>query len=270
MATRASAKSQSKKHSAKTSTSSKKRQHIKGEDDDDDYHDDEEEDEEDDESSSTEDEASNSKHDPNWRDPNEPEENDCDCEDCIVDEGGGEGVPPLEGNLQPIVTMETSSDHSHSQDVSYNAGHYGHQQDSMNQGYHQNMDYHTQQPNPYAVPQPQTSSASTYEPVKPLNPPLQSRVSSGLTTMVCPEDGCGKKFGHMSRYKRHLNYHYKIKPYQCRWPGCSYSSAEVCNVVSHVRIRHFRLPKSKEKQRELAIVDDRDPKQYVETVKELL
>ena len=88
--------------------------------------------------------------------------------------------------------------------------------------------------------------------------------------MVCPEPGCGKYFDQMSRYKRHINYHYKIKPYRCCYPGCSYASPENCNVISHVRIRHFRLPKSKEKQRELEIVDDRDPKQYVETVRELL
>ena len=83
----------------------------------------------------------------------------------------------------------------------------------------------------------------------------------------CPFDGCDKAYTTKNELKAHeRRIHLLLKPYRCKWPGCTYSS-EVCPaVIRHIRTQHFHLPETMRKQREKNIVDFRDPKEYLEVI----
>lgn len=87
---------------------------------------------------------------------------------------------------------------------------------------------------------------------------------------VCTFAGCDATFECYSYLKRHRRIHSQVKPYCCKWPGCGYSSTQCGAVIQHIRIRHFRLPSSVKKQRELNIIDQRNPNDYLEVITELL
>lgn len=57
---------------------------------------------------------------------------------------------------------------------------------------------------------------------------------------VCDQIECGKSFTRSSDLKRHRRFHLGIKPFKCRWPGCSYASQDRSHIIRHIRGTHFR------------------------------
>ena len=94
--------------------------------------------------------------------------------------------------------------------------------------------------------------------------------TSGTNKYACKFQECGKSFETDQGLTLHERIHLGIKPFSCNWPDCSYSSKQFGNVANHVRIHHFKLPPTKKEQERLNIVDDRDPKQYVQVDHELV
>ena len=94
--------------------------------------------------------------------------------------------------------------------------------------------------------------------------------SSTSSYFQCPFVQCGKVFNNKRNLWTHQRTHLRIKPFRCRWPGCMYESEDRANAVRHIRVRHFNLPSTLKEQSEKGIIDDRDPKQYLEIVDELL
>lgn len=87
---------------------------------------------------------------------------------------------------------------------------------------------------------------------------------------VCSEPTCGKAFRHSAELVIHCRVHTGAKPYRCRWPNCKYKGRQLGGITTHIRLVHFRLPKSQKVQQEQGIVDDRDPRDYMEIFEELL
>ena len=96
------------------------------------------------------------------------------------------------------------------------------------------------------------------------------RIHLGVKPFQCRFDGCGKSF----RAKEHLTIHERthsgIKPYRCTWPECGHHTTDRSSMIAHVRGFHFRLPYKLKEQKERNIIDDRDPRQFVEVIPELL
>ncbi|KAH9406106.1 hypothetical protein TYRP_013706 [Tyrophagus putrescentiae] len=88
------------------------------------------------------------------------------------------------------------------------------------------------------------------------------------TEMYACQFGCGKSFSHTHHRKRHERIHLKLKPFVCKL--CNYCSEARSTVIRHIRIRHFNLPLTLKQQNELNIVDNRDPRDYMEIISELM
>lgn len=86
----------------------------------------------------------------------------------------------------------------------------------------------------------------------------------------CQYEGCGKTFSCKSNLTTHLIIHRGVMPYRCTWPDCQYNSNRTETVVRHIRMVHFKLPASQRVQRERNIVDDRDPKEFLQVLSDLL
>ena len=101
----------------------------------------------------------------------------------------------------------------------------------------------------------------------------------------CKLNGCGRPFIHKSALIQHERTHLGIKPFLCKFDGCTFSSIKRNIVRRHIRQKHFRfdsniskvysldtkmyfdskrLPKTYKKQQSLNIVDERDPDSYIE------
>jgi len=82
---------------------------------------------------------------------------------------------------------------------------------------------------------------------------------------TCPFEGCGKTFRYKNVLETHQRSHTGVKPFRCAWPqGCYFSCTDRSSIVKHIRTQHFKLPRSKKTQRELNIVDNRNPSDYIE------
>ena len=92
---------------------------------------------------------------------------------------------------------------------------------------------------------------------------------SGVKKFVCKSEGCGQSFVRDSELKNHERIHLNITPFKCTWPDCDFSSNQKPTVVSHIRIRHFKLPRTKKQQEQLNITDTRDPNEFIEVDEEL-
>lgn len=90
------------------------------------------------------------------------------------------------------------------------------------------------------------------------------------TEMYACQFGCGKSFSHTHHRKRHERIHLRLKPFRCKWPNCGYCSEARSTVIRHIRIRHFNLPLTLKQQNELNIVDNRNPRDYMEILTELM
>ncbi|KAI2795619.1 hypothetical protein RDWZM_007367 [Blomia tropicalis] len=86
------------------------------------------------------------------------------------------------------------------------------------------------------------------------------------TNFVCEYEKCGKSFVSKNRLRRHQMIHTGICPFRCRWMQCNYSSNQKAMVIRHIRTQHFKLPFTVKAQKEMKIVDHRDPNDYLEIV----
>lgn len=87
---------------------------------------------------------------------------------------------------------------------------------------------------------------------------------------TCKYRGCGRTFRHIAEMNIHLRVHTRAKPYICKWPKCNYQARQLGAIYTHIRLRHFRLPKSQKEQQQLGITDERSPKEWMEVRRELL
>src|SRR5699024_4381734 len=90
------------------------------------------------------------------------------------------------------------------------------------------------------------------------------------TIYTCDIDGCGKTFAKKCDLQRHQRVHLGLKPYQCNWTGCGYASISWSYVITHIRTKHFHLPKTLKQQQAQGIVDNRDPRDYLHVDTEML
>ena len=70
--------------------------------------------------------------------------------------------------------------------------------------------------------------------------------------------------------KIHERAHLGAKPYRCKWPGCKLECNQHSAITKHVRVMHFKLPKTLREMQEQGIVDNREPHDYIEVIQELL
>ncbi|XP_017488554.1 PREDICTED: retinal homeobox protein Rx-like, partial [Rhagoletis zephyria] len=54
--------------------------------------------------------------------------------------------------------------------------------------------------------------------------------------------------------------------YKCKWEGCGYASEQRFTVITHIRVVHFKIPRTKKKQIEMNITLDsvQNPYDYLE------
>ena len=86
---------------------------------------------------------------------------------------------------------------------------------------------------------------------------------------ACKFQGCQSSFPFLSDLISHKRFHLGIKPFRCTWSDCGFASERRSHIVRHVRGKHFKLPQFVKKQKELGIVDTRDPNIYIEVDQEL-
>ena len=53
---------------------------------------------------------------------------------------------------------------------------------------------------------------------------------------------------------------------RCKWPGCQKASVVIGDLIKHIRVVHLKWPLRKTKEQE----DDRNPRDYIETIDALL
>ena len=75
---------------------------------------------------------------------------------------------------------------------------------------------------------------------------------------------CNKCYATQQNLQTHTRIHTQNKCYRCKWSECNYASTDQSGIISHIRRKHFGLPKSKKEQESRGIVDDRDVRQYYE------
>ena len=89
----------------------------------------------------------------------------------------------------------------------------------------------------------------------------QNRMPSPLRIgdrLACPLTGCDRSYRQMKQYISHMWTHRGIKPYRCTWADgpnechqCQYMSEHPRNVIQHVRLTHFGIPRTIKEQRAL-------------------
>ncbi len=89
----------------------------------------------------------------------------------------------------------------------------------------------------------------------------QTRMPSPLRIghrLACPLSGCTRSYRQMKQYTSHMWTHRGIKPYRCTWADgpdgsiqCQYMSEHPRNVIQHVRLMHFCIPRTIKEQRAL-------------------
>lgn len=77
----------------------------------------------------------------------------------------------------------------------------------------------------------------------------------------------GKYRGQMeAHYYREHNRHNLQKPYRCKWEGCTFVSSWASHAIRHIRVNHMNLPKTIKEQKELNIVENRNPMDFLEVM----
>ncbi len=83
---------------------------------------------------------------------------------------------------------------------------------------------------------------------------------------ICKFQDCCQELKSRHNLLLHQRAHLGIRPYRCKWPGCSYNSNQSSAVIRHIRTKHFLLPLTMREQQMKKIEDDRDPKEFLEVV----
>ena len=86
----------------------------------------------------------------------------------------------------------------------------------------------------------------------------------------CKFRGCTQSFLTDSLLANHERVHLATKPYKCSWNECRYTAAERGNVTTHIRMKHFGLPKTVKEQNRRGIEDQRNPSDFIEVDEDLL
>jgi hypothetical protein len=87
------------------------------------------------------------------------------------------------------------------------------------------------------------------------------------TKVNCPE--CGKEFRRVSLEPHIRVVHYKLKPYHCTWPECKFSTGRERTVQLHIRIRHFKVPRTIHEELERnGELDPRNTNDYIKKIYE--
>lgn len=81
---------------------------------------------------------------------------------------------------------------------------------------------------------------------------------------------CNNSYSNSFNLNRHLFRHQKVKPFRCKWAGCNQRGSQKCDLIRHIRIQHFHLPKTMREQKEQGIADVRDPNDYIHEDEELM
>lgn len=86
----------------------------------------------------------------------------------------------------------------------------------------------------------------------------------------CSWPDCGKSFADHNALKNHVRIHLNFKRFKCKWPECGYASEQRFTVITHIRVCHFKLPRTKKKQLEMNISQDslQNPYDYLEVCRE--
>ena len=92
---------------------------------------------------------------------------------------------------------------------------------------------------------------------------LNHQIATHTPVITCDFDHCGGTFYNRYHLQAHRRAHLNIKPFHCTWNGCGYASVQKGAAINHIRMVHFKLPKSKKQQLTLGIEDDRDPLIYL-------
>lgn len=72
----------------------------------------------------------------------------------------------------------------------------------------------------------------------------ESGTSSTKHKCKCPVEGCGKLLRHLGDLRVHYRTHTRKKPYECTFPSCNQTCADLSNVYTHIRKAHKQqLPK---------------------------
>ena len=69
------------------------------------------------------------------------------------------------------------------------------------------------------------------------------QVSSAFP-FVCPYPGCRNTFKHSTQLQIHERVHRDSRPFLCKWTGCRYRARQLGGITTHIRLVHFKLPKS--------------------------
>ena len=69
-----------------------------------------------------------------------------------------------------------------------------------------------------------------------------------------------------AHYYREHNRHNLQKPYRCKWEGCTFVSSWASHAIRHIRVNHMNLPKTIKEQKELNIVENRNPMDFLEVM----
>lgn len=78
--------------------------------------------------------------------------------------------------------------------------------------------------------------------------------------------GCEESFGSRFELREHLQVHVTRYVRRAVCSSCGYSSEHRNHVLRHIRSKHLGLPRSAREQRLKGIVDDRDPKDWMQLV----
>ena len=85
---------------------------------------------------------------------------------------------------------------------------------------------------------------------------------------VCRWEGCDQSFRNKCGLTDHEREHSGSKPYHCKYAECSYATNSMGNIKQHIRMLHFKLPRTIKEQQQLGIVDDRDCDEFIQIVAE--
>ena len=89
-------------------------------------------------------------------------------------------------------------------------------------------------------------------------------------TMHEVSDGQVGKRNFQSDFFLFQRIHQGVRPYSCKWEGCQYKSIQEAHMLRHIRSRHYLLPVTVKMQASRGIIDNRDPRIFMEVHQDLL